>query len=180
MKKIFLSLGIILSLGLASCGNKNEVQIAEQSSQIEELEKKVSTLDETAEFNEEEFDFNNEFVGINIVNTSFNSDEHSNLFFVEYTALNHSEEPLQAQQLFFNSVEAYQDGEKLDFGTVSESEKDLYDLAMKLSDDVLPNEEVHTVFIYRFTDTEIPIELRFYENQEHNIEPIKVLTYEVK
>lgn len=52
LKKIFLNLGIILSLGLVGCGNTNENQIAEQSSQIEELEKKVSTLEKTGSSSE--------------------------------------------------------------------------------------------------------------------------------
>lgn len=50
MKKIFLSLGIILSLGLVGCGNKqNAEKIAEQETKIEELEKKISTIEETAD-----------------------------------------------------------------------------------------------------------------------------------
>ena len=47
MKKILLSIGITLSLGLVGCGSKsnNDDQIAEQSEKIEELEKKVKTLE---------------------------------------------------------------------------------------------------------------------------------------
>lgn len=48
LKKILLSLGIILSLGLVGCGNKqNAEKIAEQETKIEELEKKISTIEET-------------------------------------------------------------------------------------------------------------------------------------
>lgn len=51
MKKILLSIGITLSLGLVGCGSKsnNDDQIAEQSEKIEELEKKISTIEETAD-----------------------------------------------------------------------------------------------------------------------------------
>ena len=48
LKKILLSLGIILSLGLVGCGIKqNAEKIAEQETKIEELEKKISTIEET-------------------------------------------------------------------------------------------------------------------------------------
>lgn len=53
LKKILLSLGIILSLGLVGCGNKqNAEKIAEQETKIEELEKKISTIEETADSSE--------------------------------------------------------------------------------------------------------------------------------
>lgn len=193
MKKIILSAALLFTIGLSSCGNKkSDDQIAEQSAQIEELEKKVDTLESVAsessdiatqrqeDFEATDFDFKNETVGINILETGFGSDEHSSLFFIEYTAVNNSSDTWEAQQLFFKYIDAYQNDELLVFGTVSDSYKFFFDLAHQLPNEIEPGAEAHAAFIYRFTDANSPIELRFYENDNHDVDPIKILKFEMK
>ena len=193
MKKTMLSIAVLLMIGLSGCGNKqNAEKIAGQEAKIEELENKVDTLEGLAsessdivrqrqeDFETTDFDFKNKTVGINILETGFGSDEHSNLFFVEYTAVNSSDDTLEAQQLFFKYIDAYQNDELLVFGTVSDSYKFFFDLAHQLPNEIEPGAEAHAAFIYRFTDANSPIELRFYENDNHDVDPIKILKFEMK
>lgn len=166
---------------LTACSN-NQKKDATTNNSTEKQSSQYSsdkTTPSTQTKKDGSYDFSNDEVELKINNvTTGKGMENTNIVFIDYSAKNKSSVSVEAQNLFMNYITVFQNGVEFEVGhAFVDSSSPKYEEVNKLSQEVYPNEQIQTSFIYALNDTESPIELRYHDRNSDKI--IKTETYEL-